>query len=54
LAPLGYDTKDRKIAVNESEAERVRTILRRYLDLGSLNLLMTTCAGGASSAKFAP
>ena len=40
MAPLGYDTKGRKITVNEAEAERVRTIFRRYLKLGSLNLLM--------------
>ena len=40
MAPLGYDTKDRKIFVNEAEAERVRTIFRGYLRLGSLNLLM--------------
>ena len=40
MAPLGYDTKDRKITVNEVEAERVRTIFRSYLKLGSLNLLM--------------
>ena len=40
MAPLGYDTKDRKITVNEAEAERVRTIFRSYLKLGSLNLLM--------------
>ena len=40
MAPLGYDTKDRKISVNEAEAERVRTIFRGYLKLGSLNLLM--------------
>jgi len=40
MAPLGYDTKGRKITVNEAEAERVRTIFRRYLQLGSLNLLM--------------
>ena len=40
MVPLGYDTKDRKITVNEAEAERVRTIFRSYLKLGSLNLLM--------------
>jgi hypothetical protein len=40
MAPLGYDTKDRKITVNAEEAERVRTIFRSYLKLGSLNLLM--------------
>jgi len=38
--PLGYATKDRKIVVVEEEAERVQTIFRRYLELGSLNLLM--------------
>jgi site-specific DNA recombinase len=40
MVPMGYDTKDRKITVNESEAERVRTIFRSYLKLGSLNLVM--------------
>ena len=40
MAPLGYDTKDRKITVNEAEADRVRGIFRGYLELGSLNLLM--------------
>jgi site-specific DNA recombinase len=40
MAPLGYDTRDRKISVNEAEADRVRTIFRSYLKLGSLNLLM--------------
>lgn len=40
MAPLGYDTKGRKITVNEAEAECVRTIFRTYLMLGSLNLLM--------------
>jgi DNA invertase Pin-like site-specific DNA recombinase len=40
MAPLGYDTKDRKISVNEREAELVRTIFRRYLNLGSINLLV--------------
>src|SRR2546422_2746272 len=41
MVPLGYDSKDRKITVNEAEAERVRTIFRSYLKLSSLNLLMT-------------
>jgi DNA invertase Pin-like site-specific DNA recombinase len=29
MAPLGYDTKGRKITVNEAEAERVRTMARQ-------------------------
>ena len=40
MAPLGYDTKDRKISVNEAEAERVQAIFRSYLKFGSLGLLM--------------
>ena len=40
MVPLGYQTKDRRIVVVEEEAERVRTIFRRYLELGSLNRLM--------------
>ncbi len=40
MVPLGYDTKDRKISVNEPEADLVRTIFRRYLKLGSINLLV--------------
>jgi hypothetical protein len=40
MAPLGYDTKDRKITVNEVEAERVRDIFTSYLRLGSLNPLL--------------
>jgi len=40
MAPLGYDTKERKITINKAEAEIVRTIFRSYLKLGSLNLLM--------------
>src|SRR4030081_2754291 len=40
MASFGYDTKDRKISVNDAEADRVRTIFHGYLKLGSLNLLM--------------
>jgi site-specific DNA recombinase len=39
MAAMGYDTKDRKISVNEAEADRVRTIFRSYLKLGSINRL---------------
>ena len=40
MVPLGYEVKARKVLVIKEEAERVRTIFRRYLELGSLNLLM--------------
>ena len=37
--PLGYEMKDGKIAVIEDEAERVRLIYRRYLELGGVRAL---------------
>lgn len=38
--PLGYDAIDRRLIVNEAEAEKVRHIYRRYLSLGSVYHLM--------------
>src|SRR5437762_5734447 len=38
--PLGYEMKDGKIAIIEEEAELVRSIFRRYLELGSVNELV--------------
>src|SRR5271169_2650287 len=38
--PLGYEMKDGKVAVLQEEAERVRLIYRRYLDLGGVNALV--------------
>jgi hypothetical protein len=38
--PLGYAMKDGKIAVVEDEAERVRLIYRRYLELSGVNALV--------------
>jgi DNA invertase Pin-like site-specific DNA recombinase len=37
--PLGYDVNDRKLVVNETEAETVRYIFRRYHEFGSVRLL---------------
>jgi site-specific DNA recombinase len=36
LPPLGYDVKDRKLVVNHGEAETVRHIYRRYVELGTV------------------
>src|ERR1700738_330697 len=38
--PLGYEMKDGKIAIVEEEAELVRSIYRRYLELGGVNELL--------------
>jgi site-specific DNA recombinase len=38
--PLGYEMKDGKIVIIEQEAELVRSIYRRYLELGGVNELL--------------
>jgi site-specific DNA recombinase len=43
--PLGYEMKDGKIAVVEHEAERVRLIYRRYLELSGVNALVRDLRG---------
>jgi site-specific DNA recombinase len=39
--PLGYDIKDRKLIINQDEADTVRLIFKRYAELGSVTLLQT-------------
>ena len=39
LPALGYDVKERKLAVNEAEAATVRYIFRRYLELETVRAL---------------
>src|SRR3989440_3261820 len=38
--PLGYDANERTLVIVEDEAERVRLIYRRYLELGGVNALV--------------
>jgi DNA invertase Pin-like site-specific DNA recombinase len=38
--PLGYEARDKKLVINPSEAETVRTIFRRYVDLQSFSRLV--------------
>ena len=40
MVPLGYELKDGKLLIVEEEAKQVRTIFRRYLELGSVNRLV--------------
>ena len=54
VVPLGYQAKDRKITVIEDEAKTVRHIFRRYLDLGSLNLLLTDLRKTGIKTKLRP
>ena len=49
--PLGYDVRDRKLVVNEAEAETVRHIFRRYVALGSVRALAKSWPPAASAAR---
>ena len=48
---LGYDVKDRKLLVNEAEAATVRSIFRRYLELGTVRALRDDLAAGGVVSK---
>ena len=37
--PLGYDVVERQLVISPPEAETVRAIYKRYLELGSIRLL---------------
>jgi site-specific DNA recombinase len=54
VVPLGYQAKDRKITVVAHEAKTVRHIFRRYLDLGSINLLLTDLRRTGVKTKLRP
>jgi site-specific DNA recombinase len=54
VVPLGYQAKDRKIAVVENEAKTVRHIFRRYLELGSLNRLLADLRSSGVITKARP
>src|SRR5215203_5774726 len=54
MVPLGYESRDKKLVVNEDEAERVQLIFRRYLDLGSLGKLLDELRGREMFTKVRP
>src|SRR6201987_3355384 len=39
VVPLGYEARERRLVINPAEAEVVRQIFRRYLELGCVRLL---------------
>jgi site-specific DNA recombinase len=49
--PLGYEVIERKLIVVPEEAERVRTIMRRYLEVGSASALMEQLAAEGIRTK---
>jgi site-specific DNA recombinase len=48
---LGYDVRERKLVVNEAEAETVRHIFRRYLELGTVRALRDDLAAAGIVSK---
>ena len=42
MIPLGYDVVEKKLIVNDGEAETIRHIMRRYVELGSVTDLVDT------------
>ena len=40
--PLGYDIKDKKLVINEAEAQQVRHLFEKYLELQSVKLHITS------------
>jgi DNA invertase Pin-like site-specific DNA recombinase len=50
--PLGYDLGDRRLLINEAEAETVRHIYRRYLELGSIPAVAKDLDRAGIRSKF--
>jgi len=51
VPPLGYRAQDRKLVIVDSEAELVRSIFRRYAELGSVRLLKEELEAQGSKSK---
>jgi site-specific DNA recombinase len=51
VPPLGYDVIDRKLVVNGTEADLVRLIFRRFLEIGSATRLVEELAAGGHTTK---
>jgi len=49
--PLGYDLGDRLLLINQGEAEDVRFMFRRYLELGSIVALASELAASGIRSK---
>jgi len=52
VPPLGYRVHDRKLLIVDSEAELVRSIFRRYAELGSVRLLKAELEAQGINSKL--
>jgi site-specific DNA recombinase len=51
VVPLGYEARERRLVINPAEAEVVRQIFRRYLELGCVRLLKEELDRGGVVSK---
>ena len=51
IPPLGYNVVNRKLVVNDAEADLVRLIFRRFLELGSATRLVEELAAASHRTK---
>ena len=51
VVPLGYEARERRLFINPAEAEVVRQIFRRYLELGCVRLLKEELDRGGVVSK---
>jgi site-specific DNA recombinase len=53
VPPMGYEVIERKLVVNDGDAERVRHIFQRYVDLGCISRLARELdAGGYRTRRY--
>jgi site-specific DNA recombinase len=50
--PLGYEVRDRKLIVHEADAERVRSIFRRFTQLKSATLLARELVAAGATNRY--
>ncbi|MBF0589173.1 MAG: recombinase family protein [Magnetococcales bacterium] len=51
VPPLGYDVKDRKLIINKTEADLVRHIFKRYIQIGSTTTMTQELAKAGHKTK---
>ncbi|SHN73538.1 Site-specific DNA recombinase [Bradyrhizobium erythrophlei] len=50
--PLGYEVRDRKLIIHEQDAERVRAIFRRFVQLKSATLLARELVAAGATNRY--
>jgi len=50
--PLGYEVRDRKLIIQEDDAERVRSIFRRFVQLKSATLLARELVAAGATNRY--